>query len=170
MLNTYYRVREILIVYQALIQSKLDVRLNASECFTATKAILFFGTPHLGTKWSDVHATFLRISKIFKPTTEHIAEQLSNHSQYLIKLQSQFARFRETLKIVYLYEEYATSTPLGATLVISFQSTSMHIINVNRLYLEGPPSQTINGMPSSYAKTTSAWSSLLPRQTTITAR
>lgn len=108
-------------ISKALIHSRLDPGLHTTEFFTSTKAILFFGTPHLGSAWSNVHATVLRLSKIFRPATEHIAKQLADNTGYLTKLQSQFALFREIIHVVYFYEEYGTRTPLGTLLVSSSQ-------------------------------------------------
>lgn len=102
---------------KALVRSKLSVIPHTSKCYSLVKAVLFFGTPHLGTPFSRIHATILRISKLFTSATDHVAKQLANNSEYLNGLQSHFALFRQDINTVYFYEEYSTPTPVGATLV-----------------------------------------------------
>lgn len=111
-------------------RSRLKASLDCQDLRESTKGVLFFGTPHLGSDWSKLHATILRISKLFKSTTAHIAIQLAKNSKYLIDLQSQFSLFSQTFVTVYFYEELGT--PIGfRTVVVSENKFSYVMLSLN---------------------------------------
>jgi hypothetical protein len=103
--------------WQSLLYARIATSFEASDFRDSTKGVLFFGTPHSGSAWSGVHAAYLKLRSYFTPATEHIAKLLSKNSDYLQRIQSDFALFSRTLNTRYFFEEIAMGTGLGRILV-----------------------------------------------------
>lgn len=65
---------------------------------------------------SNLHASVLRLSKLFTHATAKIAKQLAKNAKHLTELQQNYSSFSGMFTTVYFYEEY--ETPMARTSVM----------------------------------------------------
>lgn len=94
---------------QVLVESVLSVlQPGLRDIFDSTRAVYFFGTPHLGSDWSNWHRLLWNLVDFVTPTHTSIIKLLQRGSEYLMNLQSQYNKISPEIKNISFYEEYPT--------------------------------------------------------------
>lgn len=109
--------------WQAIVHSYLSTAstahvLKLNRLFPSTRAVLFFGTPHLGSEWSAFHGTVLGILNAFTHTNTNLVKQLIPSSEVLRGIQDRYVLISGGFSNVFCYEQHPTTLPmLGKRLV-----------------------------------------------------
>ena len=77
----------------------------------STYGIMFFGTPHQGSKSATAGQMLARMASVAMKTNSKYIKHLEANSEWLAQLQEAYTPMMQGFKTVYFYEEYATYIP-----------------------------------------------------------
>ena len=97
---------------------------------TSTYAVIFFGTPHSGTKDTPLAQVLNQVMSAYTRTNNQVLQRIKEKSEALEDIQRMYFQASAGLRTIYFYEEYAMPVIGGGSLIVSvlkYTLTGAHV-------------------------------------------